>query len=235
MTNKFPHNTKFDEAFSKIETLTFYPYVGQNYSLRNKQRILVLAHNMPIHPNKYENEKWKLESPKHFANSIKEYVYDKGDWTEQFQNFISGTLGFKKNYIDNANEKDNKKIDEFIQSICYTNAVDGFVVSERKTNVNIPIEQIKRSKKNMNALIRILNPTHVICWGKAYDYVHKLDGYKGKEFKNLEAIGFAYKSLENVEDDRSLHVLKVHHPSMPNFKKFYPSTHNIFEEFLNLQ
>jgi hypothetical protein len=75
-----------------------------------------------------------------------------------------------------------------------------------------------------------------VCWGKdVFNYLTKLSGYKVIESRKLSRKGFGYAKLENLETNKTIHALKVFHPSMPSFGVYKKETQMILNEFYTKQ
>lgn len=232
---KFPNNQIYNEKFSKIPSIEFYPYVGQNFGANNK-RILVFAHNIPVSSDKYEKELKRTADPNHFANQMVGYAYDELSWAKAFRNFIKGSVGLTKNYNKNSDSETIKKVDEFVKKIAFTNFINGLVKSDSAINTQVSKKEIERSKNINNEILKILNVTHCVCWGKhVYNYILKLPDFKKIHNEKLNKRGFGYAIIENINNHQQIHLLKVFHPSMPGFGHFKKSTHEIFNWFYKLQ
>lgn len=225
---KFPHNNKFDNQFSKIANITWYPYVGQEFGKDNK-RIMVYAHNIPVKVEDFDYEVKRTSKPTFFADVLGEYTYINEKWSEAFRNFIKGAVGLTTNYSINSSPEIIVEIDKFVNKIAYNNFIDGLVKTNSKTNVYIPQEQIERSIKINLEVLKILNITHCICWGKeVFNYVCKYTSIPIKEEKLATGFGRCKIQLETGEE---IKLLKIYHPSMPSFRHLHKSTHEIFEDF----
>jgi len=232
---KFPINSKFQEKFSEIPGIQFYPYVGQDYGIENK-RILVFAHNIPVSSEKYEKDLERTDDPNHFAEQMVGYVYDQQNWARAFRNFIKGSLGLKKNYSRKSPSEITDKIDEFVEKIAFVNFINGLVKSNGQINAKGSKEDIERSKRINNEILKILEPTHCVCWGKdVYGYLLTLDDFELIEEKKVKKKGFGYALIKNKNNSHRIHVLKAHHPSMPGFSQLKDKTHKIFEWFYGLE
>ena len=67
-----------------------------------------------------------------------------------------------------------------------------------------------------------------------YKYVTNIEGFHIAETKPIQQKGFSYALVKNIKSNKTIHVLKIHHPSMPGFKHYYEYTHNIFNWFYRL-
>jgi len=227
---KFPHNQKFDSQFAKIENITWYPYIGQNFESESNKRIIVYAHNIPFQEENFDNEVKRTSSKTFFANVLDEYTFINENWSASFRNFIKGAVGLTSNYSNSSSPEILTRIAQFVRKIAYTNFIDGLVKTNSKTNVYIPLEQIERSKKLNLQILQILNITHCICWGKeVYNHVCS---YSQKPIKEEElTTGFGRTTIQLITG-QTIKVLKIFHPSMPNFRHLQKTTHDIFSEFL---
>jgi len=228
---KFKNNPFYITEFSKIQDIKFYPYVGMDYPKRDK-RVLVFAHNIPVTKEYYEKDKWKEQNPTHFADAMEELTYMKTNWTVTNRNFIKGAVGLSSNYSENSEQSIVEKVDSFVEGIAFANFINGLVVTERNVNANVPAEMIRTSKKIAYEIIKILNPTHIVCWGSAvYQYLTTMPNFKVIKTMKVNQKGFSYTLIEH--DSNPIHTLKVFHPSMPSFKHSRSSTHDIFQNFFN--
>ncbi len=227
---KFQNNKTFHKQFESINKISYYPYVGLNYE-KNKQKILVFAHNIPIRSDKFELESKRMSSPTHFADSLEEYTYKKREYTKAFRNFIKGANKLSSNYSKNSDQGVKGKIDSFVSKISFANYINGLVKSDTQIDVKIDSEQLELSHKINTELINILKPTHIICWGKdVFDYVVKTVDGELNYSKSLNKKGFAQAQI--TKNKTTINILKTFHPSMPGFGHLKPETHNIIGDFL---
>lgn len=227
---KFNNNNKFNDKFEKIEGITWYPYVGQDFEKIENQRIMVFAHNIPCEPEKYETEIIRTKSKTFFADVLDEYTYINERWTTSFRNFIKGAVGLSQNYTINSPKEIIDKIDNFVKRISYTNFIDGLVNTDKKTGVYIPQNQIEKSKKINQQILQNLDITHCICWGReVYNYVCQ---YSQTPINETElAKGFSSCQI-TLPNNQNIKLLKIYHPSMPSFRHLSKETHEVFGEFL---
>ena len=229
---KFPRDESFDGDF-KIEGLKWYPYVGKDFT-KNKVRIMVFAHNVPVHPDYFDKESKRREPKDTWADALDEYAYEHDPDTKAFRYFVKGTVGLTEDYFEESPADITRKVDAFVSKISYINFIQGLVKSEAKS-VIAPDVQIELSKKVNREILKFLGITHCICWGKeVYKYVRCLTGFKTVSETAFEKSGFSSCSLD-VGDGRIMHCLRVYHPSMPSFGSFSPTTHSIISRFLNLE
>jgi len=66
-----------------------------------------------------------------------------------------------------------------------------------------------------------------------FDYVKSLPGWAVEDEKSYEQRGFGY-CLVRRDSAAPMHVLKIHHPSMPNFRPYSAETQRIISDFLLL-
>jgi len=228
---KFIHNSQYNNQFTKIDKITWFPYVGQDFG-KTANRIMVYAHNIPFAEQGFEAEVKRTASPTFFADCLDEYTYINESWSMAFRNFVKGAVGLTENYSKNSSPEIINKIDNFVRQIAYTNFIDGLVKTNSKTNVYIEQEQIDRSRKINLEILKILNITHCICWGN--EVFKHVASYATKPFtENNLTTGFSFSKIQ-ISNNQTINVLKVFHPSMPNFKHLQTSTHEIFKKFLNL-
>lgn len=241
----FPINEEFTKDFEKINKLVYFPYVGINYA-NAKKRILIYAHNIPF--DKDLSEEYKRTSDKYcrakdfngFGDSKSGYIYcprnpkEKSDWNLPYRNFVLGVLNLQNNYIQNRNQDVENRINSFIKEISMTNFINGLVYDPNNTRKPIvPINQIIESKIIQSEIIKILNPTHIICWGeKPTNYLLSLDKIEIiDKIQRLNKRGFGKAKI--ILNDNEIKVLKIHHPSYNQVGWKKPETHKIFNDFLN--
>jgi hypothetical protein len=230
---RFTRNKIFDAQFDQIENLRWYPYVGKDFE-KNKFRIMVFAHNVPVHPDYFDKESKRREPKDTWAIALDEYTYAHDPDTKAFRFFVKGAVGLTEDYFEESPTEITSKIDAFIWKISYINFIQGLVKSEAKS-VIAPEAQIELSKKVNREILKNLGITHCICWGKeVYEYVRSLTGFETVSETALEKSGFSSRSID-VGDGRIMHCLRVFHPSMPSFGSFSPTTHLIISRFLNLE
>lgn len=146
---------------------------------------------------------------------------------------MKGVLGIQHNFDEHSTEA--PLVEDYLSKICYTNYINDFVITEEKNNVVIPKEQLERSKIINEQLLEILQPTHLISWGKeVYQYLISNPRYKVLETKNLDKAGFQFAKIQDVESGAVFNLLKVFHPSMPGFGVYDEKTHEIFAWFNEL-
>ena len=227
---KFPRDTQFDAAFDAIPNLVWYPFVGSTYCAR-EQRVFVLAHNIPVHPETYD-EKIKRWGPKAtWADCIEEYAYEQEKYTQAFRYFIKATVGLQANYGYDSDITTQTRVDSFIQRIGYINYIQDLVKSEFQSAIATPA-QIEISKSINMGILAILKPTHCICWGKhVFNYLKQTKGFQIEHADNNIRKGFATTTLTTA-DGHKMQILKVYHPSMPGFSPYSTETRNIISSFL---
>ena len=231
---KLQHNPKLNNEFAKIDNLTYYPYVGEDFYNQDK-RVMVYAHNIYCESWKYEKELIRTSSKTHFADALEEFAYQKGFWTKSFRNFIKGALGLTRDYSEKSDKNTIDLIDSFVSKISYTNFIDGLVKSDVAINVTIDNRLIQKSRDNQKKILEILNITHCISWGaKVYNHIIHLEGYEIIESRPLTKKGFGYAKIRNLKNGQVIHVLKTFHPSMPSFGQLKKETHDIFSWFFSL-
>lgn len=234
---KFLNDLTFYEKFSKIEDIKYYPYVGLNFNNEQK-KILIFAHNIYCDPKKFETELERTKSPTHFSDALAEYAYVQAKWTTAFRNFIKGSLAINENYSKSSSIETMDKINNFISKVSFTNYINDLVKSERANNVDVPNELVKKSHTINQELISILKVTHIVCWGnQVFDYIlKKASNIEMKSFNDIENLspsrGFGYAKIDL--NGRRVHLLKVHHPSMPYFGHKNINTQNILKWFYEL-
>lgn len=216
----------------KIPDIRFYPYVGKNY-ISQKLKILVLANNRYCHPLDWDDVKIRTKDPYHFADSVEEFTYEQKWYTSAFRNFIKGALAIKVNF--NVHSAEVSKIENFLDKISYTNYINDFVITAEKTNVQIPADQVARSKKIFERQLEILKPTHIVCWGKeVFDHIISNPRFTVSNSKSLVKSGFGYCFITDINTGMKVHLLKTFHPSMPGFGTYSDETHKIFAWFFAL-
>lgn len=235
MLMKFINNHEFIKYFNEIKNIRYFPYVGENYK-SSKKKILILAHNIPVEPEKFEKEQIRTASKTHFADAMGEYVYTQEKWTKAFRNFVKGSLGIKINYNKNSSEEIKSKINEHIKSISYINYINDLVPSRTQNNVKVEKGLIDLSTEINNQLYKILKTSHIVCWGKpTFEYIIKqkdvtvLEKTSILTDEKIQKKGFEFAKIQI--NGCFINVLKVFHPSMPQFGHKKESTHKIFEWF----
>lgn len=231
--NKFPSNTQFDVQFDTVDGLVWYPYVGKHFG-KNGVRVMVYGHNAYLKAEDYEKTKkaW-LADKAGWANCIDEYTYEQAWYTKTFRSFIKGSVGLKSNFLENVtNPTILKQVDAFVAQIAWINFIQDAVKSEKALASAEP-EQIERSKVINREILKILDITHCICWGKpTYDYVCSISGFKILSEKYEGKSGFA-SCVMDVGGGKTMRCLKTYHPSMPGFDPFSDDTFSIISGFLN--
>ena len=226
---KFTNDPKYVPRFTAINGLRYNPYVGMDYG-NNDQRILVLAHNIPVKDADYEKDLANKANPTHFADAIDEYAYLKADWTRTFRNFVKGAVGLTEDYGSASSDAIKSKVNAFLSRIAYTNFINGFVNTEGRTNVVIPAHQLADSKRIMADILAILQPTHIICWGKeVFGYLGDMEGFQMTNYQALSLAGFGKATLKNERTGSTIAALKIYHPSMPGFKHRSSEVHGVFK------
>jgi len=229
---KFPHNTYFNSQFDRIPGLKWYPYVGGSFGV-NPQRVMVYAHNIPIKPEEFEAKSIEFQSKSTWADCIEEYAYEQGWWTEAFRYFVKGAAGLCENYTRNSSPEIIAKVDDFLSGISYGNFIQGLVKSDSQM-AQADSALVVESKRINKEILGILGITHCICWGApVFDYVKAIPGWTAENEKSYEQRGFGY-CLVRRDSAAPMHVLKIHHPSMPNFKAYSAETQQIISDFLQM-
>lgn len=237
---KFKSDTTSNSEFEKIESIRFFPYVGKKFKSEQK-RIMIFAHNMYCPIEKYESEQIRTSSKTHFADALEEYTYQQGWWTTTFRNFVKGSLAIRENYNSNSSLEIIEKVDKFIETISYINYVNDFVPTNIAINVKIENQLIEKSHIINKEILRILDNTHIVCWGKnVFNYLLSQPEVKvlekWKDFNRIDSLqnrkGFEYAKIEL--NGKIIHSLKVFHPSMPSFGHYNENTQNILDWFYKL-
>ncbi len=227
---KFPHNPEFNSQFDRISGLKWYPYVGGNFGKR-PQRVMVYAHNIPIKPEEFEAKSVEFQSKATWADCIEEYAYEQGWWTEAFRYFVKGAVGLRENYTRNSSPEIIAKVDAFLSGISYCNFIQGLVKSDSQI-AQADAGLVAESKRINKEILGILGITHFICWGApVFDYAKAIPGVTPESEKSYDQKGFGY-CLVWRDATHPMHVLKIHHPSMPNFKPYSAETQKIISDFL---
>lgn len=227
---KFPHNPKFNSEFDRIPGLKWYPYVGEHFSEKS-QRVMVFAHNIPIKPEEYEAKNAEWQPKETWADCIEEYAYEQGWWTEAFRYFVKGAVGLSENYTRKSSPEMIAKVDDFLSGISYVNFIQGLVKSDSQI-AQADAAMITESKRINKEILGILGNTHCICWGApVFDYVKDIPGWTAENETSFDQKGFGY-CLVRTDSATPMHVLKIHHPSMPNFRPYSTETQKIISDFL---
>lgn len=232
--NKFQRDEQFDDRFKqKIEGIIWYPYVGKHFG-ENGKKIMVFAHNATVSSKEYEETRSKWEADKLcWANSkdMEAYAYDRDKNYKAFRNFIKATVRLKKDYGRDSHPKDIERVDSFVDRIAYLNFIQGAVKSDKKIAVGTP-EQIEKSKRINCELLRILDVTHCICWGKyVYGYIRDMVGFEDSPDKPEGRRGFS-SCVIDVGGGKTMRCLRIFHPSMPGFNPYSDETQSIISRFL---
>lgn len=228
---RFRHNPQFDTQFAQIPKIVWYPYVGQEFD-KGTQRIMVFAHNIAINNESYEAKSLEWKAPATWSEAVEEFTYVHGTYNKAFRSFIKGAVGLTEDYKQDPDPQIAQKIDKFVRGIAYGNFIQGLVRSD--TAIATAESGLIADSKAINLqLLKILEITHCICWGKkVFNYVESLEGYITVESEDLQRSGFGYSVVES-EEKRRMRVLKIYHPSMPRFGHKSVATHAIFSDFLS--
>jgi hypothetical protein len=233
LDQRFRRDTRYDAALDTIPELRWYPYVGKHFG-KDGMRIMVYAHNVPINPSDYDLKRaaWSLNKAE-WADCLDEYTYFEKDYTKTFRAFIKGAVGLQTNYNAASESSVLAKVDSFIEKIAYLNFIQDLVKSDTQTALAEP-HQIDLSKRVNRAILRILDITHCICWGKpTYEYVKYMEGFRVISEFSLGKRGFSSCTID-VGEGRLMHCLRTYHASMPfGFHPLSESTHMIFARFLS--
>lgn len=202
---------------------------------------MIFAHNMPSKIEEYDIHRIEKSSSTHFANAMEEFTYVQEKYTTTFRNFIKGSLFINENFNLASSKEITDKIENFIEKISYTNYVNDLVQSSTKTNVTVSNELLNRSHHVNKELIKILNVTHIVCWGKnVFNYFLSQPEIKTierwKDFEKIDGLknrnGFEFAQIEF--NGKEICLLKVFHPSMPSFGHYNKYTQDILSWFYNL-
>ncbi len=161
-----------------------------------------------------------------------EYTYCQGKWTNAFRYFIKGAVGLKSNYGENSPSAIIQRVDSFVDQIAYLNFIQDLVKSDRAIARAEP-EQVELSKGVNLEILRILDISHCICWGKpVYDYVRLMKGFKVQSEKDEGQNGFS-SCVIDVGWGKVMRCLRIFHPSQPGwFNPFSDATQSIISGFL---
>ncbi len=228
---KFQRDKRFDSQFDLVPALRWYPYVGKKFG-ENGKRIMVYAHNIPISAAKCDEKRREWSDKAVWADRMDEYTYCQGCWTNAFRYFIKGAVGLKSNYGDNSGSAIIQRVDSFVDQIAYLNFIQDLVKSDRAIARAEP-EQVEVSKGVNLQILRILDISHCICWGKpVYDYVRLMKGFKVHSEKDEGQSGFS-SCVIDIGGGKVMRCLRVFHPSQPGwFNPFSDATHSIISGFL---
>ncbi len=192
---------------------------------------MVYAHNIPIKPEEYEVKSVEFRSKLTWADCIDEYAYEPGWWTEAFRYFVKGAACLTENYTRNSSPEILANVDDLLNSISYGNFIQGLVMSDSQIAL-ADSDLVIKSKVINQQILDILNITHCICWGApVFDYVRSLPGWAVEDQVSYEQRGFGYCRVLRTATI-PVHVLKIHHPSMPNFRPYSAETQKIISDFL---
>ena len=234
--SKFPRDKRFDARFDEVKDLIWYPYVGKRFG-ENGVRVMVYGHNAYLNAQDYEKTKKKWVSDKaEWANCIEEYTYEHGWYTKAFRYFIKGAVGLKSDFFGYGERISDpsilERVDSFIEQIAWINFIQDAVKSD-KALAYVEPEQIERSIKINREILKILNVTHCICWGKpTYEYVCSRSSFNILSEKHEGKRGFS-SCVIDVGGGKTMRCLKTYHPSMPGFGPFSDATFSIISGFLN--
>jgi hypothetical protein len=221
----------YDKQFDKIDNLKWYPYVGCDF-IKSDKHIIVFAHNIPTKKEEYNDRIGRFANKDHFAKSIGEYTYCIGSWTKTFRSFIKGAVGLLGDYNLNSNSEVINRINDFVSKIAYINYIQDLVVSNNMYGLATR-EQREKSKAINFEILKILQISHCICWGKnVYSYIVNDKRTKVTKKMKIEKEGFGSSTI-CIDDSQSINMLKVYHPSMPKYGKYSKETHEIIESFLS--
>ena len=233
---RFPRDKSFDSQFDKVQGLIWYPFVGKRFG-EDGARIMVYAHNAYVDAKRFEEKKKEWEADKESwanSNDIDAYTYDKAKYTNAFRYFIKGAVGLNSNYCRESDTQTIARVDSFVERIAYLNFIQAVVKSDNALTLAEP-EQIERSKIVNREILRILDITHCICWGKpTYEYVRSMTGFKCSNDTNLGKSGFS-SSIIDVGAGKMMQCLRIYHPSMPGFGPLSKETHSIISSFLAIR
>jgi hypothetical protein len=227
---RFPRNTQFDEQFASIPDIAWYPYVGEHFE-SVPRRVMVFAHNIPVHTEHYDERKSQWKSKTYWADCIEEYTYCRGTWTEAFRFFLKAACGLRGNYDASSDALITNRVDAFVRSIAYLNFIQDLVKSPGSL-ANADASQVSISRRVNRRIVSILGITHCICWGvQVFRHVIAMDGFRVISRESLPLQGF---SVAVVEDDRGrqMRVLRIFHPSMPKFRPYSVETQRVIADFL---
>jgi hypothetical protein len=235
---KFQRDESFDARFDKIKDIRSYPYVGKRFG-ENGARIMVYAHNIPIDTKRYDKMRDIDYKPKDtWASCLEEYIYPekcpgfRRRYTNTFRCFIKGTVGLKANYGEDSEPSIIQRVDAFVERIAYLNFIQDLVKSDKALAPDEP-EQIELSKKVNHEILKFLNITHCICWGRStYEYVCSITGFNKVLPEKYEGKSGFSSCVIDVGGGKMMQCLRIHHPSMPGFGPFSDTTHSIISRFL---
>lgn len=229
---KFPTDNAFDADFANISGIRYFPYVGKKY-LNEENKILIFGYNRYCDPLDYDTIEQTTANRNYYASNLEEFAYSQSRYTKTFRSFLRGALGIKYNF--NMKSPESNLVEDFLHKVSYTNYINDFVISKQKTGVIIDTEQIEKSRIINEELLSILMPTHIICWGKVvFDLILNNPRYSVISRKNLGKIGFESAVINDLKSGTIHNLLKVFHPSMPQFGINDARTHTILKTFLQV-
>lgn len=232
VNERFQRDEQFDSAFDRVPKLVWYPYVGQDFASR-KPRIMVYAHNIPMAPEscKAKMEEWKAKDAWATRESIGEYTYCRGWWTKAFRYFVKAAVGLQRDYDENSAPDVTGRVDAFVRRISYINYIQGLVPSDSQL-VEAGPDLIAMSKAINKEVLRILEITHCICWGKhVFGFLLNTEGYKVLNQNDSSLAGFG-KAVIDTGEGRLLKLAKVYHPAMPSFRCYSTETQAFISDFI---
>jgi hypothetical protein len=229
---RFPRDESFDAQFDRIEGLSWYPYVGKDFT-KCESRVMVFAHNIPIPAKDYDAKlhEWKARDTWASSDTIEEYTYCRGWWSKTFRSFLKGAVGLQEDFDEHSDAETLGRIEAFLHKISYINFIQGLVKSETQIAM-ATAEQIELSIKVNREILGVLGVTHCICWGKpVFEYVQSMAGFRTLSEASLPRSGFSSCTLD-VGNGSAMHCLRIYHPSMPGFGPFGTDTQSIIAAFL---
>jgi len=236
---KFQRDESFDARFDKIPDIRWYPYVGKHFG-ENGARIMVYAHNIPIATKCYDKMREDCKPKDSWARCLEEYIYPEKSpgfrrrYTNTFRGFIKGAVGLKANYGEDSEPSIIQRVDSFVERIAYLNFIQDLVKSDKALAYAEP-EQIERSKEVNREILKVLDITHCICWGKpTYEYVCSIPGFNKVLPEKYEGKSGFSSCVIDVGGGKTMQCLRIHHPSMPGFGPFSDTTQSIISRFLEL-
>lgn len=231
MTTLIKHNPKFTADLSGIDGLVWRPFVGKNFGA-NGRRVLVMGHNFPLPLERYESERERFEQADYYEVATDEFAFAKKRWVKAFKGYLKAAAGRQTDYGRDSLPESVSKIVETVDGIAFNNFIQGIVGSAKKNPI-AEADHIAASQRVWSEVLPILSVTHCVAWGGyVFDYLRKMDGVKTIAEERIPLKGFGYALLE-LPNSQRIHVLKIHHPAFPGFKRYDSTTQKVLSDFLS--
>ncbi len=201
-------DSRFDEQFSKIENLTWHPWVGKDY-VNSKRKVLLVGQSQYATDEKGNFDENTAQDFKK-ETTTREYAYNTISLEEEPAKFYNQLFKIFEVY-----DKGRK---EFWSKVAYYHF---FQDVDKQVSANKHLKQERMSAwKTWGNIVDLIKPDICIFLGKGMYHYYDIWSNENNirfEWKDIENTGFACKPIKGIfeNNNTSLNVkfLFIKHPS----------------------